>query len=212
MNDCPSCAALREALEESAEHLQSCCPANGWGLLDKGADADRAETLAKVRAALSSSAGAELLERLRTAEHAAELGVIDNEKLHKAWDERDTLKKALFQMQEAAKDLRAELEQARENQKVPGFNTSDNAYAALAKLEARRFEDLEKAEGLLRELVTSTARWATDQDRIRAFLNRNAPKDGFTEYVERAGQAPNGCGCVGCINGDGTCRAPKDEL
>jgi hypothetical protein len=45
-------AKLRGALELSVEHLQSCCPANGWGLLDHGADADRKETLKAVRAAL----------------------------------------------------------------------------------------------------------------------------------------------------------------
>ncbi len=43
---------LIEALMEAEEHLSFCCPLDGWGLLDKGADKDRQTVLKKVREAL----------------------------------------------------------------------------------------------------------------------------------------------------------------
>lgn len=48
---------LAEALEACAEYLEGpgSSPADGWGCLDRGADADRREALAKARAALEKA-------------------------------------------------------------------------------------------------------------------------------------------------------------
>ncbi len=43
----------RKALEEAQEYMRSNIPANGWGLLDHGADADRMAVLVNIRAALA---------------------------------------------------------------------------------------------------------------------------------------------------------------
>ena len=48
-------ARLLEALDVAEEHLSTCVPSDGWGLRDKGADADRKEALAQVRAAIDAA-------------------------------------------------------------------------------------------------------------------------------------------------------------
>lgn len=45
-------AELLGALREAVEHLDHCCPTDGWGLRDKSADSERHETLVKCRAAI----------------------------------------------------------------------------------------------------------------------------------------------------------------
>lgn len=49
-------STLVEALEAAAEHLQACVPTDGWGLRNAHEDNERADILAKVRAALAKAA------------------------------------------------------------------------------------------------------------------------------------------------------------
>lgn len=48
---------LREALQDAEDYISGHMPTNGWGLLDRLEDADRRETLEKVRAALAKCEG-----------------------------------------------------------------------------------------------------------------------------------------------------------
>lgn len=48
---------LRTALQDAEEYISGHTPTNSWGLLDRREDADRCETLEKVRVALAKCEG-----------------------------------------------------------------------------------------------------------------------------------------------------------
>lgn len=48
---------LKVALQDAEEYISGHTPTNSWGLLDRREDADRCETLEKVRAALAKCEG-----------------------------------------------------------------------------------------------------------------------------------------------------------
>lgn len=48
---------LKVALQDAEEYISGHTPTNSWGLLDRQEDADRCETLEKVRAALAKCEG-----------------------------------------------------------------------------------------------------------------------------------------------------------
>jgi hypothetical protein len=48
---------LLEACEAAGEYLQSNVPSDGWGMRDRGADADREAALKVVRAAIAKARG-----------------------------------------------------------------------------------------------------------------------------------------------------------
>lgn len=91
----------------------------------------------------------------------------------KAWKSEAQKYRALFKgtsaydMRIALNETVRERDEARANARVPGFNTSDNAYRMLSDLEARRYRQLERMSRVARKYRAELSYFRSEAPYVR---------------------------------------------